>query len=109
MKAKKLNKSTMQLEEIEVQILPKIITELFHGPAFPAFSCNEGIVMLRYEREIDGLFVCSTSNYETVIKLAAEEARAIYYDAITTASAAAIKLQTDVYNELQKLDPPWHK
>lgn len=109
MKAFLFNDFTMKLEEIEYQHLPKIISDLFTGPAFPVFNPQKGIFTIRYEREIDGMLVCGNVNPETVMMLAAKESAAIYQDAIRTAEDAAVKQLTEVYKALKALDPPWFK
>lgn len=107
MKAKLFNEFTQKLEEIEYEPVPKCISDLFMGPAYPVYNPQKGIFLIRYEKDIDSMYVCKNISPESIMKLAADESAAIYHDAITTAQDAAVKQLTQVYKALHSLNPPW--
>ena len=87
---------------------PKIISELFTGGNIPIIV-NGKLCSATYEREIDGLFLQNEIDHNAIINKANEEMYKRYNDALMIAYENNKQYMSDIYKELDKLNPPWNK
>lgn len=104
--AKYYDEKNQKLCSCVVEPAPRWIGELFTGPQIPVVAGNK-LMIATYEKEIDCLYLQGEISHETIMQKAVEEVYKRYQDAITTAYINNKDYVIAVYNELQKMNPPW--
>ena len=91
-----------------VEKAPRWISELYTGKAIPVVAGNK-LMLATYEKEINSLFVHGEISRTEIMAKACEEGYKRYVDAITTVYENNKDYITEVFKELNKLDPPWNE